>query len=74
MSSKKGLGRLYDRLTPEERFRLNVLALARGDTPATPHIGYGIPRRPCCVSIWNTTSRLKPSILRPRSEGNISGS
>jgi hypothetical protein len=31
MSSKKGLGRLYDRFTPEERFRLDVLALARGD-------------------------------------------
>ena len=31
MSSKKGLGRLYDRLSPEERFRLDVLALARGD-------------------------------------------
>src|SRR5918994_3912097 len=31
MSTKKGLGRLYDRLTPEERFRLDVLALARGD-------------------------------------------
>jgi len=31
MSSKKGLGRLYDRLTPEERFRLDVLAMACGD-------------------------------------------
>ena len=26
-----GLGKLYDRLTPEERFRLDVLAMARGD-------------------------------------------
>ena len=25
------LGRLYDRLTPEERFRLDVEAMARGD-------------------------------------------
>ena len=24
MSSKKGLGRLYDRLSPEERFRLGA--------------------------------------------------
>jgi hypothetical protein len=31
MSTKKGLDRLYDKLTPEERFRLSVLALARGD-------------------------------------------
>jgi hypothetical protein len=27
---RKGLGKLYDRLTPEERFRLDVLATARG--------------------------------------------
>ena len=26
-----GLGKLYDRLTPEERFRLDVEAMARGD-------------------------------------------
>ena len=29
--SKKALRRAYDRLTPEERFRLDVLATARGD-------------------------------------------
>jgi hypothetical protein len=29
--SKNGLQRYYDRLTPEERFRLDVLAQARGD-------------------------------------------
>jgi len=28
---RDGLGKLYDRLTPEERFRLDVLAMARGD-------------------------------------------
>lgn len=27
---QNGLGKLYDRLTPEERFRLDVLAMARG--------------------------------------------
>jgi hypothetical protein len=31
MSTKNGLGKLYDQLTPEERFRLDVLAMARGD-------------------------------------------
>ena len=31
MSSKNGLGRLYDWLTPEKRFRLDILALACGD-------------------------------------------
>jgi hypothetical protein len=40
----KGLGKLYDRLTPEERFRLDVEAMARGirrrlvDT--CPRLGY----------------------------------
>jgi hypothetical protein len=29
MSTKKGLGRLYDKLSLEERFRLDVLAMAR---------------------------------------------
>ena len=29
--SKNTLHRAYDRLTPEERFRLDVLATARGD-------------------------------------------
>jgi hypothetical protein len=28
---RSGLGKLYDGLTPEERFRLDVLAMARGD-------------------------------------------
>jgi hypothetical protein len=28
---QNGLGKLYERLTPEERFRLDVLASARGD-------------------------------------------
>jgi hypothetical protein len=31
VSSKNGLGKLYDRLTPEERFKLDVEATARGD-------------------------------------------
>jgi hypothetical protein len=31
MSRNIGVGKLYDRLTPEERFRLDVLATARGD-------------------------------------------
>ncbi len=29
--SKNGLKRHYDKLTPAERFRLDVLAMARGD-------------------------------------------
>jgi hypothetical protein len=45
MSSKKGLGRLYDRLTPEERFRLDVLALARGDEEESKRLTATCPRR-----------------------------
>ena len=45
MSSKKGLGRLYDRLTPEERFRLDVLAMARGDEEESERLARTCPRR-----------------------------
>jgi hypothetical protein len=31
MSKKNGLHRMYDRLEAEERFRLDILAMARGD-------------------------------------------
>src|SRR5215212_9925536 len=45
MSTKKGLGHLYDRLTPEERFRLGVLALARGDEEESERLTATCPRR-----------------------------
>jgi hypothetical protein len=45
MSNKKGLGRYYDRLTPEERFRLDVLALARGDEEESERLTATCPRR-----------------------------
>jgi len=44
MSGKKGLGRLYDQLTPEERFRLGVLALARGDEEESERLARTCPR------------------------------
>jgi hypothetical protein len=44
---RNGLGKLYDRLTPEERFRLDVEAMARGDAEESrrlvdtcPRLGY----------------------------------
>jgi hypothetical protein len=47
VSAKNGLGRLYDKLTPEERFKLDVEAMARGDTEESrrlvdtcPRLGY----------------------------------
>ena len=42
---RKGLGKLYDRLTPEERFRLDVLATARGDERESRKLAESCPRR-----------------------------
>jgi len=42
--SKNGLHRRYDRLTPEERFRLDVLATARGDEQESERLVSSCPR------------------------------
>jgi hypothetical protein len=42
---KGGLGKLYDRLTPEERFRLDVEAVARGDSEESRRLVDTCPRR-----------------------------
>jgi hypothetical protein len=57
MSSKKGLGRLYDRLTPEERFRLDVLALARGDEEESERLTRTCPRRAYTMNDWGFIER-----------------
>jgi hypothetical protein len=57
MSSKKGLGRLYDRLTPEERFRLKVLALARGDEEESERLTRTCPRRDYTMYDWGFVGR-----------------
>jgi hypothetical protein len=57
MSSKKGLGRLYDRLTPEERFRLDVLALARGDEEESERLTATCPRRSYTMNDWGFVGR-----------------
>jgi hypothetical protein len=44
MSREKRLGRLYNLLTPEERFRLDVLALARGDEEESERLTTTCPR------------------------------
>lgn len=41
---QNGLGKLYDRLTPEERFRLDVLAMARGDAEESELLTRTCPR------------------------------
>src|SRR5215211_3859938 len=57
MSAKKGLGRLYDRLTPEERFRLDVLALARGDEEESERLTRTCPRRGYTMNDWEFVGR-----------------
>jgi hypothetical protein len=57
MSTKKGLGRLYDRLTPEERFRLKVLALARGDEEESERLTATCPRRDYTMYDWGFVGR-----------------
>jgi hypothetical protein len=42
--SKNGLHRHYDKLEPEERFRLDVLATARGDTEESERLTRTCPR------------------------------
>ncbi len=42
---KNGLGKLYDRLTPEERFRLDVEATARGDERESEKLVGSCPRK-----------------------------
>src|SRR5215212_10154253 len=43
--TKKGLHRHYDRLSAEERFRLDVLATARGDAEESERLTRTCPRR-----------------------------
>jgi hypothetical protein len=57
MSSKKGLGRLYYRLTPEERFRLDVLALARGDKEESERLTVTCPCRDHTMNHWGFVGR-----------------
>jgi hypothetical protein len=57
MSTKKGLGRLYDRLTPEERFRLKVLALARGDEEESERLTASCPRCDYTMYDWGFVGR-----------------
>jgi hypothetical protein len=57
MSSKKGLGHLYDRLSPEERFRLDVLALARGDEEESERLTATCPRCGYTMNDWDFVGR-----------------
>jgi hypothetical protein len=57
MSSKMGLDSLYDRLTPEERFRLDVLALARGDEEESERLTVTCPCRDYTMYDWEFVGR-----------------
>jgi hypothetical protein len=57
MSTKKGLGRLYHRLSPEERFRLDVLAIARGDEEESERLTATCPRRDYTMYDWDFVGR-----------------
>src|SRR5215213_3097294 len=57
MSSKKGLGRYYDRLTPEERFRLDVLALSCRDEEESERLTATCPRRGYTMNDWGFVGR-----------------
>ena len=53
----KGLGRLYDRLTPEERFRLDLEAMARGDMAESERLTRTCPRRTYVMNDWGFAGR-----------------
>jgi hypothetical protein len=62
MSAKNGLGKLYDRLTPEERFRLDVLAMARGDEEESEHLTNTCPRRSYTMNEVGFTGRWRGAL------------
>src|SRR5829696_14959 len=51
------LGKLYDRLTPEERFRLDVLAMARGDAEESKLLTNTCPKRDYVMNDWGFVGR-----------------
>ena len=55
--SKKGLGKLYDRLTPEERFRLDIEAHARGDERESQRLVDSCPIRNYNMTDWAFSGR-----------------
>ena len=57
MSTKKGLGRLYDKLSLEERFRLDVLAMARGDEEDSERLTATCPCRANTMNDWGFVGR-----------------
>ena len=57
MSSRRGWGSIYGRLTPEERFRLDVLALVRGDEEESRRLAATCPLRDYTMNDWGFVGR-----------------
>src|SRR5215217_7306043 len=57
MSKNKGVGKLYDRLTPSERFRLDVEAQARGDEAESRRLVDTCPIRGYKMTDWAFSGR-----------------
>ncbi len=55
--SKNGLHRHYGKLTPEERFRLDVLATARGDLEESERLTNTCPKRDYIMNDWAFVGR-----------------
>jgi hypothetical protein len=60
---KDGLKKLYDRLTPEERFQLTAEALAREDERETEHLTSTCPRKKYIMNDLAYVERLRASQL-----------
>ena len=52
-----GLGKLYDKLTPEERFRLDLEAMARGDREESERLTRTCPRQTYVMNDWGFAGR-----------------
>ena len=52
MSKQDALGKHYDRLSPSERFTLDVEAQARGDETASRRLVDSCPRRNYSMTDW----------------------
>ena len=57
MTKNKGVGKLYDRLSPSERFRLDVEAQARGDEAESRRLVDTCPRRNYSMTDWAFSGR-----------------
>jgi hypothetical protein len=58
---KKGVGKLYDRFTPEERFRLDLEAMTRGDEEESRRLVDSCPRKSYTMTDIAFTDRWRVS-------------